>query len=134
MNPTPQQPEPSALIRDHVEDPKNNGDYRLDISGQPLTDLWRACERVEGELRATKAELASERAAGADWKNIATQAADKLHAMVLERDRLNAALQDIERNCSLNGFPEDAPEQVAFIAGLVKEALAAPTQAGKVGP
>lgn len=106
-NPTPQQPEPSALIRDLVEDPKNNGDYRLEITGQPLTDLWRACERVEGELRATKGELASERAAGA---------------------RYCAALTDIAN------MPEYDQDDAHRLRDKARQALAAPTQAGKVGP
>jgi hypothetical protein len=42
---------------------------------------------------------------------------------------LAGQLEEIERNCSMEGFPEDAPDQVEFVGKLAKAALARHTAA-----
>ena len=48
-----------------------------------------------------------------------------------EVDRLRATLQDVERSASeaMDGFPDDAPEEVEHLGILAKQALSAPAPA-----
>lgn len=40
------------MLNDMVEDPKNNGDYRLNIQGEKLLAFWTAVENSDKMLRA----------------------------------------------------------------------------------
>lgn len=46
-----------AIIADLVEDPYENGSYRLDIRGKELDELWRAAERDNRSIYAKIIEL-----------------------------------------------------------------------------
>ena len=48
----------SAIIADLVEDPQDNGDYRLNVSGMSLAMLWEAVEAQEEELRELRKDKA----------------------------------------------------------------------------
>lgn len=40
---------PLTVLRDLVEDPKNNGEYELHLKGADLQRLWKACEDLADE-------------------------------------------------------------------------------------
>lgn len=44
----------STILQDLIEDPKNNGDYKLSIEGEELRRLWSAIEQVERELESLR--------------------------------------------------------------------------------
>lgn len=42
------------MLQDLIEDPKNNGDYKLAIEGEELRRLWLAIEHAERELESLR--------------------------------------------------------------------------------
>jgi hypothetical protein len=50
-------PKASAILADMVEDPHDNGDYRLSCSGMSLAMLWEAIETQEADLRKERKRL-----------------------------------------------------------------------------
>lgn len=41
---------PLSILRNLLSDPKNNGDYELNIKGEELNRLWRAIEQLESSI------------------------------------------------------------------------------------
>ena len=48
----------SAILADLVEDPQDNGEYKLNVSGMPLALLREAVEAQESELRELRKDKA----------------------------------------------------------------------------
>lgn len=48
----------SAILSDLVDDPQDNGEYSLNVSGMSLALLWEAVEAQEAELRELRKDKA----------------------------------------------------------------------------
>jgi hypothetical protein len=48
----------SAILSDLVDDPQDNGEYSLNVSGMSLALLWEAIQKQEAELRELRKDKA----------------------------------------------------------------------------
>jgi hypothetical protein len=77
-----------------------------------IRDALTSSNRIREEWR--------EKLFGTDGKSGLVAEAEGLRAQAV---KLREALEEVQQNSSLEGFPEDAPDQVATIRGIVDRAL-----------
>lgn len=104
-------------------------------AGKHNWDDWLCslCHEAADHIELLETERDSNMALALDWARKHGKAVAEAANARAQVERLREVLEEVQRNSSLEGFPEDAPDQVAFIKGIVDRTLASTAPAEDAG-